>query len=202
MAEDIQGLLQRIHDEGLKKADTEKEKIISDANIQADSILKKAREEADSIVKKAAEEAAGSEARAKAAIKQAARDIILSLKEDLMARLNKVVKGSIDEAMTAEFMGKILLEMLKNYKDKNQGTEPELDILLNPKDLEKMEAALKSSLAEELRQNPSITAVSDFSAGLQIGFKGNDVFFDFTDDTLTEIICHYIGPRVSAMLND
>ena len=202
MAEDIQGLLQRIHDEGLKKADAEKEKIISDAKAQADTILKKAGEEADSIVKKAAEEAAGSEARAKAAIKQAARDIILTLKEDLMTRLNKVVRSSVDEAMTSELMGNILIEMVKNYKEKNQGTDPELDILLNSKDLEKLQSALKSSLEAELKKNPAINAGSDFGAGLKIGFKGSDVFFDFSDDALTEIICHYIGPRVAAMLND
>lgn len=202
MAEDIQGLLQKIHEEGLKKADAEKEKIVADAKAQADSILKKAREEADSIVKKAEEEASGSEARAKAAIKQAARDIILTLKDDLMKRLDKVMKGAVDQAMTAELMGKILLEMVRNYKEKNIGADPELDILLNAKDLASLEGALKSSLAAELRKNPVISAGSDFGSGLKIGFKGSDVFFDFSDDALTEIISHYIGPRVAAMLND
>jgi len=202
MAEDIQGLLQKIHEEGLKKADAEKEKIVADAKAQADSILKKAREEADSIVKKAEEEASGSEARAKAAIKQAARDIILTLKDDLMKRLDKVLKGAVDQAMTADLMGKILLEMVRNYKEKNIGADPELDILLNAKDLAALEGALKSSLAAELRKNPVISAGSDFGSGLKIGFKGSDVFFDFSDDALSEIISHYIGPRVAAMLND
>ena len=39
-----------------------------------------------------------------------------------------------------------------------------------------------------------------FSAGLKIGFQGGDVFFDFSDDALAEIICEFVGPKLAAVL--
>jgi hypothetical protein len=36
---------------------------------------------------------------------------------------------------------------------------------------------------------------------LKIGFKGSDVFFDFSDDAISDLICQFIGPKLTAMLN-
>lgn len=202
MAEELQGLLNRIHEEGVKKADSEKEKIISEAKAKAQKIVEDAKKEAESLRKKAEEDASGSEARAKSAIQQAARDIILSLKEDLLERLNKVTKEAAGDAMTPDVMGGIILEMVKAGQAKGSSEEPALDVLVNPKDLEKMESLLKGSLLKDLKETPEISAGKDFSAGLKIGFKGNDVFFDFSDETLAELICQFIGPKLAEMLNN
>ena len=41
---------------------------------------------------------------------------------------------------------------------------------------------------------------SGVSAGLQIGFKGTDVFLDFSDEALADVICAYVGPKLAAAL--
>jgi V/A-type H+-transporting ATPase subunit E len=202
MAEEmLQGLLDKINEEGIKKADAEKEKIISDAKAEAEKIISQAKSEADSIKKKAEEDATNSESRAKAAIQQAARDIILSLKEDLLSRLNKVVKNSIGDAMTPEVMGQTLLEMAKSYREQNPDSEPGIEVLITKNDLEKIEKLFKGSLVNDLKESPDISIGHDFGSGLKIGFKGSDVFFDFSDDAISDLICQFIGPKLTAMLN-
>ena len=55
-------------------------------------------------------------------------------------------------------------------------------------------------LLADLHARPKISVGHDFQAGLQIGFSGEDVFLDFSDDTLSEIICEFVGPKLAAVL--
>jgi V/A-type H+-transporting ATPase subunit E len=125
MAEELQSLLERINEDGVKKAEEEKAKIISEAEKKAEQIIKEAEARAEELMKKASEEAEQNEKRAASAIRQAARDITLALKEELQNRLRAVVKESVGKAMTPELMGKIILEAIndgiswKNHNSKN-----------------------------------------------------------------------------------
>jgi len=201
MPEELQSLLEKIQEEGVKKADSEKEKILADAKEEAEKIISDAKKKAEEIVKKSEKESERNEERAADTIRQAARDVLLALNSELQERLKNVVKECIGEAMTPELMGKLILEMQKNYVSENKNSEPGIDIILNEKDLEKMEKLFKGSLVNNLKCNPDISIGHDFSSGLKIGFKGNDLFFDFSDGALSEIICAYVGPRLASVIN-
>lgn len=199
MAQELQGLLDRIQEEGLKKANEEKDRIIAAAKAEATQLLQNAEAQAGSIRKKAEDDAVSMEARAKAAISQAARDIILALKDDMKKRIVKIVKSNVGQAMTPEFMGQIILEMVKNYKGSDNAG---LEILVAKGELDKMMQLCGGSLAGELHRNPSINIGQDLDAGLKISFSGEDVFMDFSDDALSSLICAYIGPRLASMLDN
>ncbi|MDD3117611.1 MAG: hypothetical protein PHQ27_00380 [Victivallales bacterium] len=198
MAQELQGLLDRIQEEGLKKATEEKEKILAAAKTEAEGQVKAAENEAAVARKKAAEDAMALEERAKAAINQAARDIILALKEDLKKRLAKTVKADIAQTMTPEFMGQVILQMVHNYKGAGSAG---LELLVAKNDLDRMTELCRGSLAADLRADPVIRIGQEIGSGLKIGFSGEDVFFDFSDEALSELICSYIGPRLAAVLD-
>ena len=200
MPEELQNLLEKIQEEGVKKADSAKDQIISDAKAEADKIVADAKKRAEDIVKKSEEDAARNEERAANTIRQASRDIVIALNSELQERLKNVVKACVGEAMTPEMMGKLILEMQKIYTDKYSDSEPGIDLLLNQKDLESMEKYIKASLLKDLKADPEISIGHDFTAGLKIGFKGDDLFFDFSDDALAEMICTYVGPRLAAII--
>jgi V/A-type H+-transporting ATPase subunit E len=200
MAEELQSLLERINEDGVKKAEEEKSKIISDAEKKADAIIKEAEIKAEALKKQSQEDALQNQKRAASAIKQAARDILLALREDLQGRLKSVVKECIGNAMTPDLMGQIILEMEKSFIEKGSDESMGLEVLINKNDLEKLENHIKAVLVKQLKTNPEITLGHDFSTGLKIASKGDDLFFDFSDETLTEIICDYVGPRLAGIL--
>ncbi|OGV51954.1 MAG: hypothetical protein A2017_04835 [Lentisphaerae bacterium GWF2_44_16] len=201
MAEELQGLLERIHQETVKKADDEKDKIISAAKAEAAKILSTAKTEADELRKKAGEDAVQTEARAKAAVQQASRDILLSLKGALQARLANLVKNSVGKAMTPDLMSKILVEMVKGYCEKGLGSDLAIELLLPEKDVAEMEKLFRGSLMDDLKAKPEIVVARDFPAGMKLNFKGNDVFFDFSDEAISELICLYAGPKLTELLS-
>lgn len=201
MAEELQSLLERIHEKGIKKAEDEKNRIIAEAKAEAKKIIDSAKDKAETLRKKAEEEAALTKSRAEEAIRQAARDITISLKTELLERLKNTVKTCIGEAMTPELMKQILLEMAKNYIRKNPGSEAGLEVMLFNTDPENMEKLFKGSLVEGLKLNPEFSLGHDSGAGLKIGFKGDNIFFDFSDDAISDLICSYIGPKLAAVIN-
>ena len=111
MPEELQGLLNRIHKEGIKKAETEKDELIANAKKEADDIVKKATQDAKNIIKRAEEKAVKEEQKSKASIQQAARDILITLRAELTERIQLCVKDLASEAMTPTLMSETISKM-------------------------------------------------------------------------------------------
>ena len=108
MAEELQGILNRINADGIAKADAERNAIIEKAKAEAAKIVSDAKGEAAEIVKNAQSEAEAFEKRADNALRQAARDIKIALKGELEARINKSVSGTAAAALTPEFLAQLI----------------------------------------------------------------------------------------------
>ena len=199
MAEDLQSLLAKIQEQGLDKANAERAAIIKKAEQDAAEITAKAKAAADARRRAAEEECASLTKRAESAVKQAARDIVLKLNVELKERLNTILQENTANAMTPELMGRIINEMAAAYiKDGKQ--EAKLEVLVSPKSLEEMNAALKGSLKDSFVKQPTLFADMELGGGLKVSVSGNDVFYDFSDDAITDIVAAYIGPRLAAIV--
>lgn len=193
MAEDLQGLLDRIQNDGIKKAEMERDSILADAKAQAEKIVADAKAQAEKIVADAKTQAQDDEKRAAENIRQAARDTLNTFKADLLARLQRVTKDMAGRAMTPALMADIIRTMAAAYVQKSDAG---LEVLLPEKDAAALEAGLKAALLNNIK----VEAASGFSAGLKIGFNGSDEYLDFSDEALTDVICEFVGPKLAAIL--
>jgi V/A-type H+/Na+-transporting ATPase subunit E len=200
VSEKLQGLLEKIKTEGLDKAEIEKQKILDDAKKEAQSIIDKANKEAESTRKKAETDAEKLEKRAETAVKQASRDIMLKLKGELQSRLENIVHDVSTESMTPEFMGELIKEMAAAFSKKDSDSDLKLELLVAPKECEKLIVLLRGSLAKTFVETPEVFGENDIGGGLKIGFKGSDVFFDFTDDAIADLVCAYVSPKLAELL--
>ena len=115
MSEELQGLLNKIQAEGLEKAESERARLVAEAKAQAESILADARAQADKIRKDAEADAEASRKKADAAVRQAARDVIISLKDDLQEKLRAVVREASAQAMTPEAMAGLIAKIAEQF---------------------------------------------------------------------------------------
>ncbi|OQA88474.1 MAG: V-type ATP synthase subunit E [Lentisphaerae bacterium ADurb.Bin242] len=201
MAEDIQGLLEKIHSDGIQKAEKEKTAILTDARIQAAKIIEDAKIQAEAFARKSEETVRADEEKGKAAIRQAARDAVLALRADLQTKLNAVVHACVGEAMKPELMEQIILQLAAAYV-KNPNAEASVEVLLSQRDQAAVEAYLKTRLLASLKAQPVIRLTNEFNSGLQISFRGSDVYFDFSDDALAEVLCRFVGPKLASVIKD
>ena len=200
MAEKLQGLLEKIKTEGLEKAEVEKQKILNEAEKEAKKIIDKANNEAEATRKKAEKDAGKFKKLADSAVKQAARDIMLKLKSELEKRLENIVHDLSSKSMTPEFMGEIIKEMASAFSKDDSASDLKLELLVAPKDCEKLIVLLRGSLAKTFAETPEVFSENDIGGGLKIGFKGSDVFFDFTDDAIADLVCAYVTPKLAELL--
>ena len=199
MAEDLQGLLNKIHTDGIQKAEEEKAAIIADAKKEAAKIIADAKAQAETDSEKAKAFAAAEQDKAFKAIQQASRDAVIALKADLLAKLNAVARDCAAKAMTPGLMGQIILEMAKASRQ-NPSSDAGIELLLPQKEQGEVESVLKSALLADLKANPKINLTNEFGAGLQISFADNEVFFDFSDEALADILCKFVGPKLAAVI--
>lgn len=197
MSEDVQGLLEKIHSEGIVKAQQERDTILNSAREEAEKIIKEAKAKAASFSAKAKADAEADQKKAADAIRQAARDAVIALRADLLAKLKAVTHECIGEAMTPEVMKQIILEMAKTY---GQDQNASMELLLPKKEQETAASYLKQELLASLKTKPLIQLTNEFNSGLQIAFKDNDVFFDFSDDALAEVLCKFVGTKLAAVI--
>ena len=199
MAEDVQGLLEKIHNDGIAKAQQERETIIAEARKEAARIVADAKTQAEELTRKAQTEVQAGQAKADAAIRQAARDAVIALKADLQNKLKTAVRSCIGEAMTPDVMKQIILKMAEAY-GKDADAASSLEILLPKKEQDQAEAFLKARLLAELKAEPSIRLTNEFHSGLQISFRDSEVYFDFSDDALADVLCRFVGPKLTAVI--
>lgn len=197
MAEDIRGLIEKIQEEGIKAGEDKASQIESQARDAAQDIIGKAKSEAQEIIAQAQEKAAKTEESTKTLLKQAGRDLILSLKKEIDSLLNKIIVSEVRQALTADEIIKIITALIKDYAKKDK---EEIIISLKKADFEKLEKGFLTKLKEETKKAIVLKPLEDINGGFIISFDAGKSHFDFTDKALAEYISLYLKPQLREIL--
>ncbi len=195
MADDIRNLIEKIQQEGIKVAEGKAQEIESQARRQAEEIIKKAKAEAQKQISDAQEQIARAEETSKVLLKQAGRDLILGLKKEINAILDKVIVSAVQQALSPQELTKILTALIKNYSDKG-----EIVVSLSKEDLEKLEKGLLTVLTQEAKKGITLRPSEDIQAGFIISYDAGKSHYDFTDAALAEYIGSLLKPKLKEIL--
>jgi len=199
MAEDIQGLLKKIQEEGIKKAEEKAKEIEEEAKKHAEEILNRAKEEAERLLKEAKEKIIQQEAYTKTLLKQSARDILLTLKKEINALLEKIIRLDIQKIIGPEELAKIITTLIKEY---NKEISSEIIVLLKKEDAEILESHYLNKLKEEIKKGITIRISDELSGGFLISYDGGKSYFDFSDKALADYIGNFLKPKLKDLLNE
>jgi len=199
MSENLKGLLEKINQEGIRSAE-EKAKAIEDkAKKDAEKILGDAKKLADEIIQEAKAEAEKTKVSANLSVKQASRDLLLGLTEDIRKTLNKIVAGELNKALSSEETAGILASLISNYLEKN-GKIEDIRVLVNKVDLEKIKNTFISKLKDKVKAGVEFRPSQNINAGFSISFDKGKSYFDFSDEGLLETLCVYLNPELAKII--
>ena len=108
----LQELIDRIQQEGVKEAEQKSQEIVLEAETKAAETIAEARTQAQNILEKAQREVSQLETTGKAAIKQAARDTILSLRSRITALFDAVIKREVKGVLQTDALPELLSKIL------------------------------------------------------------------------------------------
>ncbi|GAB4372653.1 MAG: V-type ATP synthase subunit E [Spirochaetales bacterium] len=195
----LKELIETIQKDGIASAEAKASQIIEEAERQAQEIRDKAQKEAERMIQEAKREIARTEQASRDALVQAGRDLLLTLERRIVQLFEGVIKAATKEALDGERLTQVITALVSAWVEKNT---PDIEVLLSPKDFDKLEKGLQSRLANELKKGVVIKPVPSVEAGFRIGEKNGSAYYDFTVEGLAEILGATLSPRLAEVLKD
>jgi len=194
----LDSLIEKIKQDGIDKANKKKAEIIQSADKQAKEIIKEADKKADAILEKANEKANKLKGNTQSSLKQAARDTVLATKDQIRKLFNKILKEKISEELDSEFIKKLILKIGDKWSHKKDET---LEVLISKDDIKKLLQLLSEEIKKQAKGSIEIKVNDSIGHGFRIGTKGQDLHYDFTDESILESLKEFLNPAIAAMLN-
>lgn len=195
----LQELIETIKAEGVQAAEKQAEQIIASAEEKALQITGEAEKRAKELVEEAQAEQARLDQSGRETLKQAGRDLILSLQAQLVAMFKTVVNSAANEAISADILENTIVTVVSAW---SQGKNDSLDIILSEADLKRLEQRLRSRLSERISAGTEIKPNNAVKTGFRVSTKDGSLYYDFTVESIAEALSAYVGPRLTAVLKD
>ncbi|MCR4440221.1 MAG: hypothetical protein QHJ34_13045 [bacterium] len=192
----LESLIEKIKQEGIEEARQTSQEIIAKAEAEAAAKLQKAEQEAARIVEEGKVQAARFQENAERALQQTARDTILSLKERINELFDRVFKRAVAQTLSPEFLSQLIAHLLTNW-----ARDGAVEVVVSAEDKEKLEALLFAGLRQQLRDGLVLRVGDSVGKGFRIGLRGEDVYYDFSDESIAEVLKSFLNPTLQALLN-
>jgi len=190
----LSDLIQKIKSEGIEEAERKSEEIIKEARLAASEILNKARHNAASITEEAEESIRKKESISKIALEQAARDIILSIRTSITEIFDSLIKKQYQNVLSGKTLETVLFKLIEGWQKSEMG-DTDIELLLSESDKNTLLEGFLSKLNEEIKTGIELKVHPDIEGGFRIGMKGGNVYYDFTDEGIADVLAEYLNPR-------
>ncbi|MDR3201447.1 MAG: V-type ATP synthase subunit E [Spirochaetales bacterium] len=189
-------LIEKIKKDGIQSASEEASKLKSQAEAEAKRIVEAAKKEADDITARAKTDAERTEKAGIAAVGQASRNLVLDFKSKIQGLLDAIVAKDAAAAYDENTLKSLLPEIVKNWAAKGD----DLALILPEADLKKLEGSLKEKLSAELKKGIELKGDRGLEAGFRIANKDGSAYYDFSAESVAELLSAYLNPRLAETL--
>jgi V/A-type H+-transporting ATPase subunit E len=193
MTEQLQALIERIHQEGVGKAEAEAEQILTKARAKAETVVREAEEKAAALRKDAEQEAASAEARGAVALEQSARDLLIRIKQSLENLLSRVVGRSVDEALSPAVVSQMLVKLAERYA----GDGRTIEALVSPDDQEEIIEYFTNRYQDHLGSGVEIKVDEELQKGFRVSLMQKHVYHDFSSEAIAEALTDFLQPQLA-----
>ncbi|MFH1837027.1 MAG: hypothetical protein ABH862_02775 [Candidatus Omnitrophota bacterium] len=198
MEMDLKGIIEKIKKEGVSEAEKEVQVIISRAEEKAKKITEKAQKESEQVAAKARNEAAQVQANGEAALKQASRDTLISLKASIVKVFDNILREEIPKDLKPSAMEGAIINLIASF---NKDAKTSLEILLNEEDKKTLEKTLLSKLKDKTKQEIVLKVSPSVESGFRIGEKDSNSYYDVTDEAVIEAFKSFLNPRIARIID-
>ncbi len=194
----LEELLQKIKQEGVAPAEKEAARIAADADASQKKIIADAEKEAGEIVARAKAEAAKFEEAGKASLRQASRDLFLSLKDRVGEMIGELVKDETKKAYGPEVLKDVIPAAVKALAA--GADESNFEVLVPAAVRDELEKHFHAAFADLLKAGVEIKPCGDIDAGFRIASKDGSAYYDFSAEAVSELLAHHLNDKLSEIV--
>jgi len=191
----IKTLTDKIHREGLEKANIEAEKIIAGAREEAEKIINDARKEAGSITANARKEAEDISKKIRSEVRLSSQQAILNLRKEISELVQaEVLKEPLTEAFTDKtFVRDLLSTLVKNWNP-CEG-ESDLQVLVPGDQMKEIENFFREKSGLVLNKGLSLRQYNGSGNGFEIQPKNGHYKINMTDEAFNSFLQDHFRPK-------
>ncbi|WP_151060605.1 V-type ATP synthase subunit E [Borreliella turdi] len=193
---EVKDLINKIKKDGLEEAERVSNDIISKAKKEAEEIVSRAEESARVLKVKLEKEVDDYKRHALEASRQAIRDLIIGVEKNLKSLFENTLKDNVAEVFSDNnFLAELIIK-ITDYWIK----EEKLVVQLNESDFSNLEQILRLKLENKLKEGIEIKPFKGISKGFKIQKKNVGLQYDFSVETIADILFDYLNPRFKEVI--
>ncbi|MDR3001426.1 MAG: hypothetical protein LBU89_09200 [Fibromonadaceae bacterium] len=191
MAEDLQHLINKIKTEAVDKAEAEASQIVSSAKAKAAQIVKDAEAEAKARLEKADKDSLAYTERSEKTLQQAARDIVLTVSEDVKKAVLGMLELNVDKTLTPELVQQILLTLASGYAGQAA------TVSLSESDAKKLNSFIIGEFQKKLGAGVEVQSEGSIYTGFKLSFENGKVSHDWTKNAIADALSAILRPALA-----
>lgn len=187
-------LIASIKSEAIEAAEKESNEILEKARSQAQEILEEANQQKEKILADAENKAQATIQKGESALRQAARDLYIALRNDLLRLFNSVLKKEINRDFTPDLLKSAIVKVVENI-----GSDVELKM---PEDFTR---DLADYIHQRLQASSPVSIIQEDSLLKQVTITKTDQGWSYqiSPEEIAELLhSHLIGKWVSILKNE
>jgi len=194
MAEELKHLIEQIQKEGVEKAQTEAETIISQAKDKAAKIVAEAENSAKEILKKSETESAAFAERSVKTLEQAARDLLITVGQGCEKIVTETLTAEVGKVLSDDLLQKMVLGVIE------QSGGADITLSVNEKDAAAL-TAFCASQAVASGQSIELVSDSEILNGFKVGFKDRNVYLDYSGEAVAQALAAFLRPELAKTIS-
>lgn len=198
MTEDLQHLLNKIRTEAVDEAEQQAADLIGQAEQKAAVIVQEARKQAEQHMKDAEQDAARFETRSQESIRQAARDVLISLRQEIDKELGALVKSMVNAALEPAPLTDLLGKAVEAYLAST--TQDSLEVVLSPADHKTLADTFMKSFGDKVKGGLILGADAGILKGFHISASGEEGYHDFSNEALADALSSFLRPHLAEVV--
>lgn len=211
----VETLIERLRQEGVGAGRAEGDQIIQNAQSQAEEILQKARRQAEELVAQARREAKQTTSAGEDALRMAARDTVLKMREELGQKLESRVRRLVTEELEdRQLLAQLILEVVSRaVADSGVASARKVEIelpdeVLDPEQLRESPQELTGPLSDlakqvataSFREGVSFEKLGPGGQGIRVRLVDESIEVDLSDAAIAELLLQHLKPRFRAVM--
>ena len=192
---DLKPLVDKVYNEGIKKAEEEAEKIIAEAKRQSSELLKETEAHIAKMEAQSKEQMNRIRENLNSELKAVAQQAVSTVKNELSAVIsNKISAQGISEALNEkEFLQKIIFTVLQKWNPAD--TNLQFELLLNKDDEAHLKDFFEQRIKKELATELEIVIENRIKSGFRIGVKNESYYVSFTGEDFENFFKGYLRKK-------
>ena len=196
----LQELIEQIKQNGVVAAEAQAQTIVDAAKEQAEKIVADAKAQAEKMLADAKAETERMTKSSEDAIRQAGRNLLISFRESVARELTIIAGAGVAAVYSSDALAQLIVHAVECWAQKSDAED--IAVILNGKDLEKLEETLRAALKEKMLQGITLKANDNFDGGFRIGVNNGSAYYDYSAEAVVDMLSNYLSPKVTELLKE